>query len=213
MKRYFVVGTDTDCGKTYITSRLAQYFPHAAAIKPVASGCTVHGQELLSADALQLQQAVHLSLSLINPWRFKQPVSPHIAAQEEGARLCAQEIADYCLNLPLEDVTRLFIEGAGGLLVPLNEKETWLDFLKETGFPVILVVGMKLGCINHALLTSAVLQFYEIPCLGWVANCIDPHMLALAENCATLKEKLPMPLLATVPFGGELGQLQEDLFN
>lgn len=204
MMRYFVTGTDTDCGKTYATASLANYFTQAAAIKPIASGCLVHENQLISCDALQLQKSTNLSLDVINPWRFKQPVSPHIAAREEGVRLSAQELADYCINLQLADVEMLFIEGAGGLLVPLNEDETWMDFLKITEFPVILIVGMKLGCINHALLTESVLRAHGIQCAGWIANCIDPEMLAFAANLDTLKQRLQAPLLAVLPFSGEI---------
>lgn len=204
MKRIFILGTDTDCGKTYVTARLANYFPHAAAIKPVASGCESVNGQLVSSDARQLQKNKNLTLDQINPWRYKLPVAPHIAAKEEGGLLSAAEIADYCLNLKLSGVEHLFIEGAGGLLVPLNDEQTWIDFLKITRFPIILVVGMKLGCINHALLTEAVLQTHKIPCLGWVANCLDPQMLALEANIETLKARLKMPLVAILPFRGEL---------
>jgi dethiobiotin synthetase len=195
MNRYFVTGTDTDCGKTYVTTQLVNYFPHAAAIKPIASGCMEIDGELISSDAQQLQQKTGLPLEVINPWRFKKPIAPHLAAKEEGINLSAQEIADYCLNLQLPGVQQLFIEGAGGLMVPLNEKETWIDFLKISQIPVILVVGMKLGCINHALLTEAALQAHDIPCTGWIANCLDSEMSALSANIDTLKNRLKAPLI------------------
>lgn len=204
MKRYFITGTDTDSGKTYVTSALLDYFPNSAAIKPVASGCIEVDEHLISSDAQQIQKTRGLSLEQINPWRFKSPVSPHIAAREEGVELSAQEIADYCLGFRLlnPDDNILFIEGAGGLLVPLNETETWLDFLLISEIPVILVVGMKLGCINHALLTEAVLKTNGVSCVGWIANCLDNHMDALRENIDTLTNKLELPLLAIIPFGG-----------
>jgi dethiobiotin synthetase len=207
MKRYFIIGTDTDCGKTYVTGCLVNFFSKAAAIKPIASGCIEVGQELVSTDAQQLQKSCQLSLDLINPWRFKLPCSPHIAAKEEGRFLSAAEIAEYCMKLQIKDTEHLFIEGAGGLFVPLNEEETWVDFLKLTGFPVILVVGMKLGCINHALLTQTALEVHRIPFLGWIANCLDPEMLMLTSNIETLKSKLKVPLLATLPYGGGLDSL------
>lgn len=204
MKRYFITGTDTDCGKTYVTTALAGYFSNAAAIKPIASGCTLIDDQLVSSDALQLQQQSNLSLDLINPWRFKLPISPHLAAKNEGVYLTVKEIADYCLNLQLRGIETLFIEGAGGLMVPLNDDETWIDFLKYTKIPVLLVVGMKLGCINHALLTETALRVNNITCIGWIANCLDPGMLALEENIATLNSLLQLPLLATVPYSGTL---------
>lgn len=207
MKRYFITGTDTDCGKTYVTTRLLNYFSNAAAIKPIASGCMQIENQLVNSDAQQLQQKTNLSLDVINPWRFELPVSPHIAAKEHGTRVSAKEIADYCLSLQLETVERLFIEGAGGLMVPLNDDETWIDFLRMTELPVILVVGMKLGCINHALLTEAAFRAYGIQCVGWIANCIDPQMLALSANINTLKSKLQIPLLAVLPFAGEIAEI------
>lgn len=204
MKRFFITGTDTDCGKTYVTGKLLQHLQRAEAIKPVASGCSVINEELINSDAEHLIQYCSISMEQINPWRFSMPVSPHIAAFHENKRLSARDIADYCLNLQVDNVDTLLIEGAGGLLVPLNEKETWIDFLKYSEIPVILVVGMKLGCINHALLTELALNAHNIDCEGWIANCIDPDMLALVENIDTLKNKMKMPLLATIPFTGEL---------
>ncbi|KTD00347.1 dethiobiotin synthase [Fluoribacter gormanii] len=203
MKHFFITGTDTDCGKTYVTARLANYFSSSAAIKPVASGCMEIEDKLVSSDAQYLQKN-SISLDVINPWRFKTPVSPHIAADLEGSCLSVTQIADYCLNLQLDGIKTLFIEGAGGLMVPLNDHETWIDFLQITKIPVILVVGMKLGCINHALLTETALHTHNIQCIGWVANCIDPNMQALSANIDTLSQKLTSPLLARVPFAGEL---------
>ncbi|MDR3501619.1 MAG: dethiobiotin synthase [Legionella sp.] len=207
MRRYFITGTDTDCGKTYVTANLIQYFSKSAAIKPIASGCFEQDNQQVSTDALALQKHSHLSLDVINPWRFKLPVSPHLAAKEEGCSLSVTEIADYCLNLQLAGIERLFIEGAGGLMVPLNDNETWIDFLKITQFPVILVVGMKLGCINHALLTATALKAHKIECAGWIANCIDSEMLALSANIETLTSLLDIPLLATLPFTGTFSEV------
>lgn len=204
MKRYFIVGTDTDCGKTYVTCKLASYLPNTVAIKPIASGCMEMGSQLVSQDALLLQQVSNLPMGKINPWRFKRPVSPHLAAEEEGVYVSADEIAQYCMEWQLPSVEVLLIEGAGGLMVPLNHEQTWIDFLKLTQIPVILVVGMKLGCINHALLTENALRGHGISCAGWIANCLDPDMLCLQENIATLKRKLSFPLLATVDFSGEI---------
>ena len=211
MKRYFITGTDTDCGKTYVTSSLLRYFDQTEAIKPIASGCIEVDGQLVSTDAQQLQKNSDLSLDVINPWRFKLPLSPHIAAKEQGEYVSAKEIADYCLNIQLEGIERLFIEGAGGLMVPLNDSETWIDFLKMTEIPVILVVGMKLGCINHAILTSLVLQSYNIPCAGWIANCIDPQLLHLSANIETLKSRINAPLLTTLSFSGEVEGMHECL--
>lgn len=204
MNSYFITGTDTDCGKTYVTRKLLEFVSKSIAIKPVASGCFLHEEELISADAQQLQYHNCLSLEQINPWRFPSPISPHIAAREQKVSIIIKELADYCLNFKMEPFETLFIEGAGGLMVPLNDKETWIDFLKLTKIPVILVVGLKLGCINHALLTASALDYYNIPCAGWIANCLYPNMLALDENIETLKEKLSFPLITQIPYGGAI---------
>ncbi|MFI4919005.1 MAG: dethiobiotin synthase [Legionellales bacterium] len=207
MKRYFITGTDTDCGKTYVTTKLLQAVPNSSAIKPVASGCIELNHALVSSDAQQIQQHCNLSLDQINPWRFKAPASPHIAAREAGTNLSISELANYCLSFQPSGIETLFIEGAGGLIVPLNEEETWIDFLILTQIPVIIVVGMKLGCINHALLTATALKANAIQCAGWIANCIDPNMAYLVENTKTLVTKLQCPLLATINYDGGIFDL------
>jgi dethiobiotin synthetase len=209
MKRYFITGTNTDCGKTYVTSKLVEFFTNASAIKPIASGGNYLDNKFVSYDAQYLQPYSNLAFDVINPWCFKLPVSPHIASKEEGYSICINKIADYCLNIQLPDIEILFIEGAGGLMVPLNDNETWIDFLHYSDIPVILVVGMKLGCINHALLTETAFNAHKINCVGWIANCLDPDMLAISENICTLKSLLKIPLLATIPYSADL--LDENL--
>ena len=204
MKRYFVTGTDTDCGKTYATAELIAHFPNSVAIKPVASGCITIGDSLVSSDAMELVKNNGLGVAEINPWRFELPVSPHIAAEKEGQLINLSELVEYCMQFELPGMELLFIEGAGGLMVPLNTKHTWLDFLKASGITVIVVVGMKLGCINHALLTTGILQAHNIPCAGWIANCIDPEMLVIKENIDTLISRLNVPFLGLIPYNGQL---------
>lgn len=200
MKRYFITGTDTDCGKTYATCALLDYFKtRAVAIKPVASGCLAGAQGLVSEDALAIQRHCNLDLESINPWRFALPVSPHIAAQNNP--LAVREIAEYCLNFSSETAEYLFIEGAGGLMVPLTDKAFWVDVLKICQIPVILVVGIKTGCINHALLTQIALHHHQIPFVGWIANQIDPEVLAWDENITTLRSHLKAPLLGIIRQG------------
>lgn len=205
MRRYFITGTNTDCGKTYITKELVRCVPNSTAIKPIASGSVFEEGCLINSDALALQKITNLPLDKINPWRFVSPISPHIAARYDGKALNIGEIADYCTSFTSEDNEVLFIEGAGGLCVPLTDEHTWVDFLKLTNIPVILVVGMTLGCINHSLLTQIALHANNIECVGWVANCLDQNMLALDENIQTLERLLAFPLLATVPFEGACG--------
>lgn len=200
MSRYFITGTDTNCGKTYVTSILMDYLPNAKALKPIASGCTRVGDELINDDAFLLQSKSSLTMDEVNPWRFAPPIAPHLAAEQAGVRVTAAELVKHCFSVPLTPDETLLIEGAGGLLVPINQHETWVDFLLASNIPVIFVVGIKLGCINHALLSAAVLQQNNIQCTGWIANCIDPDMEALAENISTLEERLPFRKLATIPY-------------
>ncbi len=204
MKRYFITGTDTDCGKTYVTSQLINYYSNAVALKPVASGCKNVGNELISSDAQELIKNNKLDLDLINPWRFELAVSPNIAAEHEGKSIVISELVRYCSQFELAGTDTLFIEGAGGLMVPLNNQETWIDFLRLSKISVLVVVGMKLGCINHALLTVTALKMHGISCTGWIANCIDPNMLAFDENMATLGRFIDAPLLAIVPYQGAI---------
>ncbi|MBA2710035.1 MAG: dethiobiotin synthase [Tatlockia sp.] len=211
MIRYFITGTDTDCGKTYVTCKLLDYFrtkgKQALALKPIASGCNRVNEQLISEDVVNLQNYNGDSSLTINGWRFAPPISPHLAAKEVNTRLSAQEIADFCLNEQYKKYNPLLIEGAGGLMVPLNDEETWLDFLELTKVPVIIVVAMRLGCLNHALLTAAALKTKQITAAGWIANCLDPKMLCLEENIDTLSLKMQMPLLGVLPYGGKFQSL------
>jgi dethiobiotin synthetase len=210
MTSYFITGTDTDCGKTYVTCQLLDYFKaqkkRALALKPVASGCSEYKGQMQSEDVLNLQKHNCDSSYSINNWLFVPPISPHLAAKAMNVRLSASEIATFCFNEQFSNFDPLLIEGAGGLMVPLNEEETWLDFLELTKIPVIVVVAMRLGCINHALLTDAVLKTKQIKAQGWIANCLDENMLALDENIATLSLKMQMPLLAVLPYQGKFSR-------
>ena len=205
MKRFFILGTDTDCGKTYVTCQLLDYFKNLnkkiSAIKPVASGCIEQDGQLVSEDVVHLAQHNGVALDDISFKRFQPPISPHLAAEAAKDVLLVETINDFC-NSVSADLDYLLIEGAGGLMVPLNRHETWVDFLALSQIPVILVVGMRLGCLNHALLTAFALKAHRIPCVGWVANCIDKDMLALSQNIATLNDKMDFPLLVTLDFDG-----------
>lgn len=204
-RTYFIVGTDTDCGKTYVTTQLIKTLKtdssRVLAIKPVASGCYFEKDTLVSDDVNQLNKYQDTQPDETLFWRFKSPISPHLAAAEENTMLSIKAITTAVNTFQTDEWDVLFIEGAGGLMVPLTMQETWVDFLIHTKIPVILVVGIKLGCINHALLTDAVLNYHGIQCVGWVANCLDPEMLALEGNIDTLTSKLSFPLIGTVPFG------------
>lgn len=210
MKTFFITGTDTECGKTYVTCKLLEHLTQkqkkAFALKPVGSGSSQDtAGNWVNDDISNLTSYNERTLNPlnqpINGWLFPSPISPHLAAKEVSQHLSAQDLATFCNNKKFSTLDYLLIEGAGGLLVPLNDEETWLDFLKIMNIPVILVVGMRLGCINHALLTDSVLQAHQIPCEGWIANCIDSTMIARKENIDTLSKKMKMPLIDIIEHG------------
>lgn len=207
MTIYFITGTDTDCGKTYVTCALVRYLQNnhksVIALKPIASGCQNIDGKLLSSDALELQEVNKDNSYTICQWPLTLPVSPHLAAHNDGVKISASEISDFCTSENLNKFDCALIEGAGGLMVPLNNDETWIDVLKISKIPVILVVGMRLGCINHALLTIFALEKHGIECVGWIANCLDSNMLLLEENIATLVSKITKPCLGIVQVDGD----------
>lgn len=205
-KAWFVTGTDTEVGKTAIACALLHAANRAglrsAAVKPVAAGTDAEGH---NEDALQLQAAMSESLpyAQVNPVALVPAVAPHIAAQQAGRSLSVARLAGYCRGVMLGGADFTLVEGAGGWRVPLGPRETLADLARELNLGVILVVGMRLGCINHALLTAEAIRRDGLPLAGWVANQPAPEAMAChAENVATLHQLLPAPCL------GELGFLQ-----
>ena len=204
-KWLFITGTDTDVGKTAIATGLLSAANKAglrtAAIKPIAAGCVDTGAGPENDDALQLRAiASHkLSYQQVNPIALEAAIAPHIAAQESGKTLSASRLVGFCRGLTLLPLDLIVIEGAGGWRVPLNDRETLADVAREMNCPVVLVVGMRLGCLNHALLTAEAIRADGLVIAGWVANIIDPDMLRLEENIATLKRLFNEPCLGTVP--------------
>jgi len=198
---YFVTGTDTGCGKTTLSLKLLEHFNQlglkTAALKPLSSGCEVTPEGLRNEDALQLQQtaSLYLPYDQINPVAFKKPIAPHIAAAHLQKELSVDQIIKSCQGVLDSKAEKIIIEGAGGWLVPINKTETTADLAKAFHFPIILVVGMRLGCLNHSLLTYRAICETDVPIAGWIANCLDPDMLALEENIETLKEKISAPLI------------------
>jgi len=204
MLNLFIAGTDTNVGKTYISTGMLSAFNEAGfstiACKPVASGCMVHNDKLYNADALALQAAcsVKLHYDYINPFAFAAPIAPHIAAQHAGRELSVELLQQKCRTVLSYPADICLIEGAGGWYTPLNHHETLADFVVRMQFYVVLVVGMRLGCLNHSILTSQALQQAGIKVAGWIANCIEPELPALEENLASLKARLPFPCLGVV---------------
>jgi dethiobiotin synthetase len=198
--RYFVTGTDTGVGKTFATCVLLeaarQQGLRTLALKPVAAGCDEIDGALRNDDALQLQQHMTESLDYeqINPFALRAAVAPHIAAQLEGRRLLVSRIAGLVRGSAMQPVDITLVEGAGGWYVPLNDKETLADLARELQLPVIMVVGMRLGCLNHAILTTRAIFRDGLRMAGWIANVIDPQMPELDANIATLKKPPVRPL-------------------
>ena len=199
----FVTGTDTGVGKTRIACALlrrlrAEGFS-AAGFKPVASGAQATPQGLRNDDALALlaQSTPGLGYADVNPYCFAPPVAPHLAAREAGVEIdCAVLDAAHARLAARHDW--VVVEGAGGWLVPLNRDCSFADWVAGRGWPVLLVVAMRLGCINHALLSAESIR-RRVPLLGWVANVLPPAPERLQDNIEALGERLPVPLLATVP--------------
>ncbi|NMY74533.1 dethiobiotin synthase [Pseudomonas sp. WS 5071] len=202
---YFITGTDTDVGKTTVAAGLLQAARAAglstAAGKPVASGCEATPEGLRNADALALmaQCTVALSYEEINPVAFEPAIAPHIAAREAGVALTVQALLKPMQRILNQQADFTLIEGAGGWRVPLSGQDSLSDVARGLGLPVILVVGVRLGCISHALLTAEAIAQDGLQLAGWVANIIDPKTSRLEENLATLAERLPAPCLGRVP--------------
>ena len=205
---YFVIGTDTNAGKTYVASALLRHFAakgiKAVGMKPVASGCEPgkHGiwqGQLMNDDVVALYEAGSVSapLDLINPYRFAPAIAPHIAAEEVGVEIDLELIVRAYQSLA-DMADMLIVEGAGGFFVPLNDEQTLADLAVKLNLPIILVVGMRLGCINHALLTVEAIKARGLQLAGWVANQIDPDMPMLEENLASLRQRIDAPCLSVV---------------
>jgi len=203
---YFVTGTDTGVGKTTFAAALLRAFRaeglRVAGMKPVAAG-TVEGKNE-DVEALIAASSPGLEPKLVCPYLFQPPIAPHIAAAQAGIRidlsLIEREYSDLANRFDL-----VIIEGVGGFRVPVNEREDTADLAQRLGLPVILVVGMRLGCLNHALLTREAIAKRGIPLAGWVANRIDPQMERIEENRTALAERLDAPLVADVPYGAPSG--------
>lgn len=204
---YFLTGTDTEIGKTFITCALLHRARRAglraAGLKPVAAGTGSDGK---NEDVEQIRAASMLTLpdTVINPYCFAAAIAPHIAAEEEGRVIDFAVIGKACAEARAT-ADLLIVEGAGGFRIPLGPDGDSADLAVALGLPVILVVGMRLGCISHALLTAEAVLARGLPLAGWVANRIDPAMSRCAENLATLRGLLPAPLLGVVPYAPAAG--------
>lgn len=204
-KKFFIAGTDTEIGKTTIACGLLEAGNQRGwctlALKPVAAGAEPSEDGPRNDDALALMQSasVKLSYEQVNPVLFEPPIAPHIAAQQVGKRLTVSQLAGYCRGSLMTPNDLALVEGAGGWRVPLSGRETLAGLAVELQLPVILVIGMKLGCLNHALLTAEAIRRDGLPLAGWVANTVDSNMSCFDENVETLRQLLPAPCLGVVP--------------
>lgn len=208
MQAYFVTGTDTEVGKTVVAAALLtlarEHGLRCLGLKPVAAGCRRENGRLVNDDALQLIAAsgTDLDYRTVNPIALEPAIAPHIAAVQAGVELGAAKLSAHCRAALARDVDFAIVEGAGGWFVPLNAEETLADVCLDLGARPILVVGMKLGCLNHALLTAHAIAQAGGEMAGWVANCQEPEMPVFEENVATLRERLSAPCLGVVPHLG-----------
>lgn len=207
---YFVTGTDTDVGKTICTKALLQA-AHAQGIstlayKPIAAGCFETEQGLRNQDALILQanSTISVDYDAINPIAFKDPIAPHIAAQISQSSIELSTINNGLHYLKQKNPSLLLIEGAGGWHLPINHEQLFSEWIKQQQLPIILVVGLKLGCLNHAILSVKSIQQDGLKIVGWIANHLHSNMPYAEQNIETLKAFIGAPLLAEIPFFNEI---------
>lgn len=210
MKRWFITGTDTEIGKTRVASALIRHLVaeghRVAGMKPVASGCENTGAGLRNDDALSLIAASNVTLpyETVNPYAYEPAIAPHIAALDAGRLIDIRRVSDLANTI---DADYLIIEGVGGWCVPLGENIMLAELAGATADEVIIVVGLRLGCINHALLTADRITNDGMKLRGWIANHVDPDMYKQSENLATLKTLMPCPLLAVMPWNNSIRKI------
>ncbi|MBM3359624.1 MAG: dethiobiotin synthase [Betaproteobacteria bacterium] len=206
---YFVTGTDTGVGKTVVACALLLRYVRegrrAVGMKPIAAGAEAHAGGLRNEDVEHLLAAgnVVMPRELVNPYCFASPVAPHIAAAQAGVEIDLSRIERAYRQLAAQaDV--IVVEGAGGFRVPLGTDADFGELARRLGLPVILVVGMRLGCLNHALLTAEAVRARGLTLAGWIANHIDPEMAVADENVHALEERIGAPRLARIAFRHEI---------
>lgn len=207
MSGIFVTGTDTGVGKSLVSAALLHLYAEqglrVVGMKPVAAGCKP-GELNEDVGLLRAASSVDAPLELTNPYSFQPAIAPHIAAQQSGARIDISHIVDsYAQLAGMADM--VVVEGAGGFLVPLNERQTMADLASALRLPVVLVVGVRLGCLSHALLSAEAIRARGLKLAGWVANRIDPEMDSPEQNIDALVVRLGAPLLGQIPFLMPLG--------
>lgn len=201
---YFIAGTDTGVGKTLVSSALVHGFAQqglkSVGMKPIAAGCELIDGRWLSEDVAQLKAASNIDadLSLVNPYAFAPAIAPHIAAEQAGVKIELANIQSAYETLR-QSADVVIVEGVGGFRVPLGTGWDTADLAQALALPIVLVVGMRLGCLSHALLTVEAIEARGLALAGWVANRIDPDMAAYAENLQALRQRIAAPLLGEIP--------------
>jgi dethiobiotin synthetase len=199
----FVTGTDTGVGKTHVAHLLLEQACargiRCAGFKPVAAGGTQTAMGIHNEDAVTLQKAGNVALpyEIVNPYALPEAVAPHIAAAEAGVKIEVARILEAHAEIARQ-VELVVVEGAGGWQVPLSEDLLYSELVTQAGWPVLLVVGMRLGCLNHALLSAGAIRAHT-QLVGWIANCLPPRQPRLEANLMTLARRLPAPLLGLMP--------------
>ncbi len=215
---YFITGTDTGCGKTEITLGLMQLLQNQGKVvlgmKPVASGAAPTAEGLRNEDAIRIlaQGSFQTPYSTLNPYTYEPPIAPHLAAAQAGDEIDLNLISSHYMSLSTQ-ADYVIVEGVGGWQVPFNREHSAADLVQMLNLPVILVVGLKLGCINHALLSVESILACGTQLAGWVANAVEPDMLCSSENIATLQTAISAPCLGVVPYMAEpsVGVIAESL--
>ncbi len=211
-KGFFITGTDTGVGKTHVAVALVHWLRgqglRVGVMKPVAAGVVSNDSRpegrshSANEDAISLIEASGRDwpYELVNPYLFERPIAPHLEAETAGVTIDSEWIRD-CYRQIAEQVDTVVVEGAGGFLVPTGPDSDMADIARALELPVILVVGMRLGCLNHALLSAEAIVSRGLTLSGWIANAIDESMQEFERNLLTLEKRLPAPRLATMPWG------------
>ena len=200
----FVTGTDTEIGKTLVSAALlhiqVQRGVHVAAMKPIAAGAVWHEDAWHNddADILAASANVHLPQALTTPYLLQTPAAPHIAAKIDQVVIDPAHI-NTCFDEVKSQAQAVIVEGVGGFRVPLTDSYDTADLAQQLGLPVIMVVGLRLGCISQALLTVEAIQARGLQLMGWVANTVDANMGHIEANIQALQQRIPAPLLGHIP--------------
>ena len=206
-KTIFITGTDTEIGKTFVSLSLINAFNREGistfGIKLIASGCKIGiDGSLLNEDALQLQKSssIYRPYNIVNPISFKEPIAPNIAANNTKIELSPNYIKQKLLDSIQQDADLNIIEGIGGWAIPINNKTILAEIICELQIPIITVVGIKLGCLNHAILTTQMINNMQSPFIGWIANCLNTETAEISQNIQTLKSHIDAPCLDIIPY-------------